>query len=137
MCRSCVAANDGKVNTVQVWNYSVVFREDLQKSTTYNILSKQYVGLTSHTLHKRFNTHTHTFNINNVRGDAVAKHYFFLEHTISHAKITPIDQLLTAHMIGLQNKETFWIHTLQTQEPLGININDQATFPITQIHNHT
>ncbi|KAK3756747.1 hypothetical protein RRG08_018469 [Elysia crispata] len=102
---------------------------------TCNLCNKQYVGLTSQTLRKRFNTHR--FNINNDRGDAVAKHFNLPGHTISHAKITPIDQLLTADMIGLQNKETFWIHTLQTLEPQGININDQATFPITQIHKHT
>ena len=102
---------------------------------TCNLCNKQYVGLTSQTLRKRFNTHR--FNINNDRGDAVAKHFNLPGHTISHAKITPIDQLLTTDMIGLQNKETFWIHTLQTLEPQGININDQATFPITQIHKHT
>ena len=101
---------------------------------TCNLCSKQYVGLTSQTLRKRFNTHS--FNIYNDRGDAVAKHFNLPGHTISHAKITPIDRLLTADMLGLQNKETFWIHTLQTLEPQGININDQATFPITQIHEH-
>ncbi|KAK3802332.1 hypothetical protein RRG08_050725 [Elysia crispata] len=82
---------------------------------TCNLCSKQCVGLTSQTLRKRFNTHR--FNTNNDRGDAVAKHFNLPGHTISHAKITPIDQLLTADMIGLQNKETFWIHSLQTLEP--------------------
>ena len=81
---------------------------------TCNLCSKQYVGLTSKTLCKWFNTHR--FNINNDRGDAVAKHFNFPGHTISHSKITPIDQLLTADMIGLQNKETFWIHTLQNHK---------------------
>ena len=57
-------------------------------------------------------------------------------HIINHAKITPVDQLLTADMIGQLNEETFWIHTLQSLEPHGINVNDQATFPITQIHKH-
>ena len=83
---------------------------------TFNLCSKQYVGLTSQTLRKWFNTHR--FNINNDRGDAVAKHFNFPGHTISHSKITPIDQLLTADMIGLQNKETFWIHTLQNHKVL-------------------
>ena len=102
---------------------------------TCNLCSKQYVGLTSQTLRKRFNTHR--FNNNNDRGDAVAKQFNLPGHTISHAKITPIDLLLTADMIGLQNKEAFWIYTLQTLESQGINISDQATFPITLIHKHT
>ena len=83
---------------------------------------------------KRFNTHR--FNINNDRGDAVAKHFNLPGHNINYANITPIDQLLTADMIGLLNKETFWIHTLQTLESYDINDNDQATFRITQIHKH-
>ena len=29
-------------------------------------------------------------------------------------------------MVGLQNKETFWVHTLHTLEPHDININHQA-----------
>ncbi|KAK3756299.1 hypothetical protein RRG08_064785 [Elysia crispata] len=61
---------------------------------TCNLCNKQYVGLTSQTLRKRFNTHR--FNINNDRGDAVAKHFNLPGHTIRNAKITPIDQLLTA-----------------------------------------
>ena len=92
---------------------------------TYRLYSKQYVGL------------SHRFNINNDRGGAVAKHFNLHGHTISHTKITPIDQLLTAHIIGLQNKGTFWIHKLQTLKPHSININDKAIFTITQIHEHT
>ena len=98
---------------------------------TCSLCSKQYVGLTSSTL--RY-VNIHRFNINNDGGDTVAKHFNLPGHIINHAKITPIDQLLTADIIGLLNKETFWIHTLQTLQPHGININDQATFPITQIH---
>ena len=86
---------------------------------TCNLCSKQCVGLTSQTLRKRFNTHR--FNINNDRDDAVAKHFNLPRYTISHAKITPIDNLPTADMIGLQNKEAFWIHILQNH-----NINDQS-----------
>ena len=51
---------------------------------TCNLCNKQYVGLTSQTLRKRFNIHR--FNINNDRGDAVAKHFNLPRHTISHAK---------------------------------------------------
>ena len=75
---------------------------------TCSLCSKQYVGPTLQTLRKRFNTHR--FNIYDDRGDAVAKHFKLSGHNINHAKITPIDQLLTADMIGLINKETFWVH---------------------------
>ena len=77
---------------------------------TCSLCSKQYVGLTSQTLRKRFNTHR--VSINNDGGDAVAKHFNLPRRNINHAKFTPTDQLLTADMIDLQNKETFWIHTL-------------------------
>ena len=104
---------------------------------TCNLSNKQYVGLTSQTLRKRFNTHR--FNINNYRGDAVAKHFNLPGHTINHSKNhnNRTVLLFTVEMIGLQKKVTFWIHTLQTLEQQRIKINDQATFPTTQIHKHT
>ncbi|GFS24518.1 hypothetical protein ElyMa_001665700 [Elysia marginata] len=89
---------------------------------------KQYVGLTSQTLRKRFNTHRS--KINNQRGDAVGLHFNLPEHDIGHVQVTPIDQLKNTDMIGLQNKETFWIKTLQTETPQGINLDGQTSFPI-------
>ena len=138
-CMTCTSITSSTTFTSTITCKSYNILHSLSHNVIYLITcylcNKQYVGLTSQTLRKRFNTHR--FNITNDRGDAVAKHFNLPGLTISHAKITPIDQLITADMIGLQNKEIFWIHTLQTLEPQGINVNDQATFPNTQIHKHT
>ena len=51
-------------------------------------------------------------------------------HSINNLQITAIDHLPRADSIALLNKETYWIHTLKTMEPGGINTNEQTRFPI-------
>ncbi|RUS75354.1 hypothetical protein EGW08_016876 [Elysia chlorotica] len=95
--------------------------------------NKQYVGQTSQTLRNRFTNHR--FAINNDRDQPVARHFNLPGHTIKDLNITPIDQLITADTFTLTNKETYWIHTLQTMTPNGMNINNQSQFPILALAN--
>ena len=75
------------------------------------------------------NSHRHT--INNDRDTPIARHFNQPDHSLHHLHVIGIDALPKTDTHGRMNKETFWIHTLKTLEPLGINVAEQNTFPIT------
>ncbi|GFN80179.1 reverse transcriptase [Plakobranchus ocellatus] len=89
---------------------------------------KQYVGQTCQTLRSRF--YHHRFTIHNDRDTPVAKHFNLIDHNIQHLNIIAIDHLPHSDTISRLNKETFWIHTLKTTEPQGLNMNEQSSFLI-------
>ncbi|GFO28084.1 hypothetical protein PoB_005458900 [Plakobranchus ocellatus] len=95
---------------------------------TYQKCFKQYVGQTCQTLRSRFNHHR--FTIHNDRDTPVAKHFNLIDHNIQHLNIIAIDHFPHSNTISRLNKETFWIHTLKTTEPQGLNMNEQSSFPI-------
>ena len=96
---------------------------------TCSLCKKQYVGQTEQTLPQRMNAHRHSI-IHNTH-TAVAKHFNLPDHDITNLQIIGIDSLPTADTYARMNKETYWIHTLRTLTPDGINVKEQLVFPIT------
>ena len=73
----------------------------------------------------------HRHSILNDRDTPVARHFNESHHSIHDLHIIAIDHLPNVDTFARLNKETFWIHKLQTYEPYGINVKEQLTFPIT------
>ena len=90
--------------------------------------NKQYVGQTEQTLRQRMNGHRHSI-IHKI-DTPVARHFNLAGHSIDHLHIIGIDLLPSADLYTRLNKETFWIYTLKTLEPHGINVQEQTSFPI-------
>ncbi|GFS02614.1 hypothetical protein ElyMa_002869000 [Elysia marginata] len=136
-CLTCklITTTSQFTSTVTGKTYNILHNLSCDSHTIIHLITctkckKQYVGLTSQTLRKRFNTHRS--NINNQRGDAVGLHFNLPEHDIGHLQVTPIDQLKNTDMIGLKKKEIFWIKTLQTVTPQGIDLDGRTCFPISR-----
>ena len=82
---------------------------------------KQYVGCTTLQLKTRINHHRSC--INNKRGTYIHKHFNLPDHNITYLKVQPIDTLTHpgTSVQELQNLESFWICTLRTMNPYGLN----------------
>ncbi|GFO49652.1 hypothetical protein PoB_007615700 [Plakobranchus ocellatus] len=70
------------------------------------------------------------YKYHNDRDTPVAKHFNLIDHNIQHLNIIAIDHLPHSDTISRLNKETFWIQTLKTTEPQGLNMDEQSSFPI-------
>ena len=88
----------------------------------------QYVGLTEQTLRQRMNSHR--FSINHNTDTPVARHFNLPSHSLNDLRIIAIDHLPSVDNHSRLNKETFWIYTLQSLQPQGMNIKEQQSFPI-------
>ena len=94
-------------------------------------VKKQYVWKTEQTLRSRFNTHR--YSILHKKDTPVARHFNSDNHFIDNITLTAIDLLPNADTFQILNKETFWIKTLNTVQPLGISAHDQSSFPIARL----
>ena len=79
---------------------------------------KQYVGLTTQELHVRVNHHRSNI-LSKVR-TYIANHFNFPDHSLDNLKLQCIDSANT--MKELMDLEHFWISTLKTKLPFGLNI---------------
>ena len=85
---------------------------------TCSICSKQYVGATMRTLKNRMNQHRSS--IKRKQDRYISKHFNLPNHTVNNLRVQVID---TANNIeDLQKKEQFWIKTLNTIQPIGLNV---------------
>ena len=84
---------------------------------------KQYVGLTTLQLNVRINHHRS--NIRNKVKTYISNHFNFEDHTLADLKVQMIDKATTEEtpLQTLQHMEQYWIQTLQTREPLGLNVS--------------
>ena len=80
--------------------------------------SKQYVGLTSQKLQTRMNHHRSEI-FNKVK-KYMNNHFNFADHSIRSLKVQAIDQANTLQ--ELIELEHYWIATLKTRVPFGLNI---------------
>ena len=85
-------------------------------------VKKQYVGLTTQ-LNVRINHHGS--NIFNRVKTYISNHFNFVDHNVSNLSVQIIDtpQEGPNTYQRLQNLEAYWIHTLRTMQPLGLNVN--------------
>ena len=84
---------------------------------TCSKFKKQYVGCTTTQLNTRISHHRSS--INNKRSTYLHKHFNLPDHSITHLKVQPINT--TNSQQDLYNLEHFWISTLRTLNPYGLN----------------
>lgn len=90
---------------------------------------KQYVGLTTKQLNVRINHHR--TNIINKKQIYLCVHFNFPDHSIQDISVQAIDTI--SHntpnpLQDLQKLEKYWIHTLKTIQPLGLNVSTGTSF---------
>ena len=82
---------------------------------------KQYVGLTTKQLNVRINHHRSS--IINHKPIYLSNHFNFEDHALTDITVQPIDKPTTNDFTELQTLEKYWIHTLKTIQPLGLNVS--------------
>lgn len=85
---------------------------------------KQYVGLTTKQLNVRINHHR--TNILNRKQIYVSKHFNFPDHNINNLSVQAIDKVpdqCSQPLQELLRLEKYWIDTLKTWQPLGLNVD--------------
>ena len=86
---------------------------------TCNKCKKQYVGYTTKELRTRINHHRS--NIRTNQQIYISKHFNLQNHTIADMIVQPIDQ--ANNTTELHKLEQFWINTLHTLVPFGLNVS--------------
>ena len=108
---------------------------------TCNLCKKQYVGQTQNQL--RIRTVCHKYDIRHEVDTPVTNHFNLPGHSLEeNVKIIPIEQppilgsKTETDLLRLE-REAFWIRTLETKKPFGINVEsgksmemDKIIFPI-------
>lgn len=84
---------------------------------------KQYVGLTTQQLNIRVNHHR--TNIFNNAQTYISNHFNFTDHNVRHLSVQIIDTPSNGpNMLQkLQHLEKYWIDTLKTIQPFGLNVS--------------
>ena len=91
---------------------------------------KQYVGLTTTQLNVRINHHRS--NILNHKRIYLCVHFNFSDHSLEDLSVQAIDTVPDSCQNSLQELEkleTYWIQTLRTLQPLGLNVSKGGGMP--------
>ena len=88
-----------------------------------NQCKKQYVGETENPLHLRVNGHRSDY-YRKLPDKPVAAHFNTLGHTFEDLTIMVIEELGSAPTERRKLRERFWIHTLRSVAPQGLNLED-------------
>ncbi|XP_069466482.1 uncharacterized protein [Ambystoma mexicanum] len=86
---------------------------------------KLYIGQTTRPVKERWSEHKSTIRCKNLRSP-VARHFIEFQHTIAQIKFQVIEIVKRPHRGGnyqslLSQREKYWIHTLDTLQPKGLN----------------
>lgn len=81
---------------------------------------KQYVGETKHTIITRLKQHLRNIIHKKQINTRLVQH--FLQHGKDRVKITGIETNVFWSDRERKNKERYWIHTLNTRHPNGLNM---------------
>jgi len=79
----------------------------------------QYVGQTNRKLKDRLNDHKSNTRTN--KQTAIGIHFRTASHDITHLQIIPIEQIEQNNRDQILIREQFWMNTLQTKYPKGLN----------------
>lgn len=79
----------------------------------------QYVGQTNRKLKDRLNDHKSNTKRNTQT--AISIHFRSASHNITHLQIIPIEQIEQNNQHQIIIREQFWMNTLQTKYPKGLN----------------
>jgi hypothetical protein len=127
-CKACNYITGGSTFSSSNMNKKFNLRQDINcksKNLIYLITCrqchKQYVGQTSMTLTDRINNHLSCIRTH--KKNPIGIHFNMPNHNLNDFSIQGIELITSKNNIPeiLDNKETYWQHTLQTLFPLGIN----------------
>ena len=134
-CITCTHLNCSPTFTSSVTKcaYPVRFAATCKSSNIIYLITctkckKQYVGLTTKQLNTRINHHRS--NIFRDKTIYISIHFNFPDHSVNNLSVQIIDR---AHpntpnpLQRLQELEKFWIYTLKTLQPQGLNSSPGAT----------
>ena len=82
---------------------------------------KQYIGETDNPLHLRMNSHRSDY-YRKLSDKPVAKHFNTIGYSFEDLTIMVIEQIM-ADCTPRKQQESYWIHTLQTLTPDGLNLD--------------
>ena len=82
---------------------------------------KQYIGETENPLHLRMNGHRSDY-YRKLADKPVAEHFNAIGHSFEDLTVMIIEQIV-ASSARRKQRESFWIHTLQTLAPDGLNLD--------------
>ena len=124
-CTTCKHLDCSKYFVSSKTKKSFIIRHSFSCSSRYVVYlitcskcSKQYVGYTTQHLHVRINHHRS--NIFRKVKTYIANHFNFPDHDITNLRVQCIDKASTLE--ELKQQEHFWIRTLKTKEPFGLNV---------------
>lgn len=128
-CSTCTHLNCSPVftSTVTKQSYSIRFPAMCTSSNIIYLITctkckKQYVGLTTKQLNTRINHHRS--NIFQDKTIYLCIHFNFPDHSINNLSVQVIDRVKSINHNPLQELrqlEMYWIHTLKTLQPRGLN----------------
>ena len=126
-CSTCTHLNCSRYFTSTVTKRSYPLRFSATCYSNYVIYlitctkcKKQYVGMTTTHLRNRINQHRS--NILRNKPIYISRHFNFPNHSIDNLSVQIIDRVTNGSLEELQQLERFWIHTLHTLQPRGLNI---------------
>ena len=90
---------------------------------TCNQCLVQYVGQTGHNIQTRFRNHRYNI-VHKNHSDTIGHHFNTPHHSIQHMKVQIIEQLKTNSLQHRLSRENYWINTLKTLHPTGLNIRE-------------
>lgn len=127
-CSTCTHLNCKSffISTVTKTRYSIRHPASCNSSNIIYLITctkckKQYVGLTTKSLRTRINHHRS--NVFQNKTIYLCIHFNFPDHSVDNISVQVIDQIRNSKdtLRELQLLETFWISTLKTQQPQGLN----------------
>ena len=83
----------------------------------------QYVGETGNPLHTRMNGHRSDIRTGKIE-KPVAAHFTQLDHSLEDLQVMGIQKIYREDPTLRKLRESYWISTLGTMAPTGMNIND-------------
>ena len=130
-CVTCKHLNCSKYFTSKKTGTTFTIRHSFS-CTSSNIIylitckkcHKQYVGLTTKQLNTRINHHR--TNISNHKSIYLCVHFNFPDHSVEDLSVQAIDTVPEGcknTLQELQKMERYWIKTLKTLQPHGLNVS--------------
>ena len=128
-CKTCVHIKPGTRFVSKVTGEKFFARVTATCKTT-NIVyliecrkcGKQYVGETENALHLRMNGHRSDF-YRKLPDKPVAVHFNTTGHKFEDLTVMVIEKLCSANAARRKHRESYWIHTLRSVSPLGLNLD--------------
>ncbi|XP_078579213.1 uncharacterized protein LOC144863692 [Branchiostoma floridae x Branchiostoma japonicum] len=130
-CATCEHLEEGATFSSHTTEESFQMKDSMTCRSTYiiyliscNKCGLQYVGESKEELRTKFNSHIASITQN--KTSALAKHFNSAGHSVKNVRVRPIVQIESRDDQLRKDEEAFWIETLQTEAPDGMNLPKKA-----------